>query len=46
MSRLRIYKKEGPSQEAAEIMTPHVAQHHILIEAVPVPVGTNEYDPA
>lgn len=47
MSRLRVFNRNKPQEEqAAEIMSPNVAQHHILIEAVPVPVGTNEYDPA
>lgn len=46
MSRLRLYnRKKEEKAPIAEIATPHVAAHHILIEAVPVPVGTNEYDP-
>lgn len=44
MSRLRITPHEPtPIQEVAE--TPFVKTYHILTEAVPVPVGTNEYDP-
>lgn len=46
MSRLKVFnRKSEETQSVAEIASPHVAQHHILIEAVPVPVGTNEYDP-
>ena len=46
MSRLRLYNRKNEEKApVAEIATPHVAAHHILIEAVPVPVGTNEYDP-
>ena len=47
MSRLRVFNRspQESSQPVAEIASPMVAQHHILIEAVPVPVGTNEYDP-
>ena len=46
MSRLKVFNRtREETQPVAEIATPHVAQHHILMEAVPVPVGTNEYDP-
>lgn len=46
MSRLKVFdRRENETATVNEIATPHVAQHHILIEAVPVPVGTNEYDP-
>ena len=47
MSRLRVFNRSSQetTQVASEIASPMVAQHHILIEAVPVPVGTNEYDP-
>ena len=46
MSRLKVFnRKTEETQSVAEIASPNVAQHHILIEAVPVPVGTNEYDP-
>jgi len=47
MSRLRVFNRNPTesSPTVSEIATPMVAQHHVLIEAVPVPVGTNEYDP-
>jgi len=46
MSRLRVFNRKAETENAVpEVQTPHVQQHHILIEAVPVPVGTNEYDP-
>lgn len=48
MSRLSLFNKV-PENDAltaqAKEGTPHVQTHHMLIEAVPVPVGTNEYDP-
>lgn len=46
MSRLRLFNTE-PAADAPKLSEsgPSVQSHHILIEAVPVPVGTNEYDP-
>lgn len=48
MSRLSLFNKvpenDALSSKAPE-GSPHVQTHHMLIEAVPVPVGTNEYDP-
>ena len=46
MSRLRVFNRKPETENVVqEVQTPHVQSHHILIEAVPVPVGTNEYDP-
>ena len=46
MSRLKVFdRRENETASVKELATPHVEQHHVLIEAVPVPVGTNEYDP-
>lgn len=45
MSRLRLFSNEPSSEEQKLESNPSVQSHHILIEAVPVPVGTNEYDP-
>lgn len=46
MSRLRVFNRKTETENVVqEVPTPHVQSHHVLIEAVPVPVGTNEYDP-
>lgn len=48
MSRLRLFNNKTEAETIAEKLaegSPVVQKHHMLIEAVPVPVGTNEYDP-
>ena len=46
MSRLKLFSSQAPSETKELTETnPSIQSHHILIEAVPVPVGTNEYDP-
>ena len=47
MSRLSIFSKVPENQETTNTIkgTPMVESHHILLEAVPIPVGTNEFDP-
>ena len=47
MSKLRLFSRQEKktAEEVPVIRTAPQMQHHILLEAVPVPVGTNEYDP-
>ncbi len=49
MSKLRVFgNQETETNKIAQVASTSGAfpqQHHVLIEAVPVPVGTNEYDP-
>jgi len=49
MSRLRLFPDRTTETnnlaQAAATVSAFPQQHHVLIEAVPVPVGTNEYEP-
>ena len=50
MSHIKIIPKQQFAQATSKQSAPisqgaTVLAHHVLIEAVPVPVGTNEYDP-
>jgi len=46
MSKLNIYTRQEPTPiKEVNNATPFISTSQVLIEAVPVPVGTNEYDP-
>jgi hypothetical protein len=46
MSRLRFNERPTPIKQSAHASSnSFVDNYHFLMEAVPVPIGTNEYDP-